>query len=86
MYNRRTDQTYCEAVANVLEVTDEEILSIACNRLRINIKQGTRQYMPWPPNLNNLCNVNKSESVMIKFLRNLTKIKLGSKHDADIYF
>ena len=42
MYNRKTDQTYCEAVANVLEVTDEEILSIACNRLRINIKQGTR--------------------------------------------
>ena len=42
--------------------------------------------MPWPPNLNNLCNVNKSESVMIKFLRNLTKIKLASKHDAEMYF
>ena len=42
MYNRRTDQTYCKEVANFLEVTDEEILSIACSRLRINIKQDTR--------------------------------------------
>ena len=42
--------------------------------------------MPWQPNLNDLCNENKSESVMIKFLRNLTKTKLGSKNDAEIYF
>ena len=42
--------------------------------------------MPCPPNLNDLCNENKSESVMIKFLRNLAKIKLGSKNDAEIHF
>ena len=42
MCNRRTGQTYCKEVANFLEVTEEETLSIACNRLRINIKQDTR--------------------------------------------
>ena len=34
----------------------------------------------------NLCNECKSESVMIRFLRNLTKTKLGSKNDAEICF
>ena len=86
VYSRRTGQTYYEAVLNGSEVTNEYILSIACNRLRINIKKDTRYYMPWPPNLNDLCNKNKSESVMIKFLRNLRKTKLGSKNDAEIYF
>ena len=62
VYSRRTGQTYYEAVPNGSEVTDEDILSIACNRLRINVKQDTRYYMPWPPKLNDLCNENKSES------------------------
>ena len=50
MYSRRTDQTYYKAVLNGSEVTDEDILSIACNLLQINIEQDTRYYMPWPPN------------------------------------
>ena len=37
VYSRRTGQTYYEAVLNGSEVTDEDILSIAYNRLRINI-------------------------------------------------
>ena len=86
VYSRRTGQTYYEAVLNGLEIADVDILFIACNRLRINIKQDTRYYMPWPPNLNDLCNECKSESVMIRFLRNLTKTKLGSKNDAEICF
>ena len=32
-----------------------------------------------------LCNENKSKSGMIKFLHSLTKTKLGSKNDAEIY-
>ena len=86
VYSRRTGQTYYEAVLNGLEVADVDILFIACNRLRINIKQDTRYYIPWPPNLNDLCNESKSESVMIRFLRNLTKTKLGSKNNAEICF
>ena len=85
MDSRRTDQTCYKAILNGSEVTDEDILSIACNRFQINIEQDTRYYMPWPPNLNNLCNENKSKSGMIKFLHNLTKTKLGSKNDAEIY-
>ena len=42
--------------------------------------------MPWPPSLNDLCKENKSESVMIKFPRNLTKTKLDSNNDAETYF
>ena len=37
------------------------------------------------PHFNGLCNENKSESVMIKFLCNLIKTKLGSENDAEIY-
>ena len=71
---------------NSSEVTDENILSIACNRLGLNIKQNTRYYMSWPPNLNDLCNENQSESVMIKFLGNLAKAKRGSKNETEIHF
>ena len=79
VYSRRTGQTYYNAVINGSEVTDKEILSIACKQLQINIKQDMQYSMPWPPNLNDLCYKNKSEFVMIKFLCNLTKTKLGSK-------
>ena len=41
VYSRRTGQTYYETVLNGSEVTDEDVLSIACNRLRINNKQDT---------------------------------------------
>ena len=82
VYSRRKGQTYYKAVLNGSEVT----LSIACNQLQIDIKQDKQYSKPWPPNLNDLCTENKSESVMIKFLHNLTKTKLGSKNDAEIYF
>ena len=42
--------------------------------------------MPWTPSLNDLCNENKLESVMIKFLRSLTKTKFASKNNAQTYF
>ena len=63
-----------------------KLITKACNRFRVNIKQDARHYMPWAPNINDLYHKNKSESVMIGFLRNLTKTKLGSKYDAEIYF
>ena len=60
VYNRRTGQTYQEAVLSGSEVTDEDIHPIAYNQLQINIKQDTPYYMPWPSNLDSLCTENKS--------------------------
>ena len=72
-------RTSYEVVLNDSDVTDEDIIYTACNLFRINVKQDTRYYMPWPPNLSDLCNENQSVPVMIKLFRYLTKTNLGSK-------
>ena len=59
VYSRRTGQVYYEVVVSGLEVTDEDILSIACNQFRINIKLNMPYYMPFPSNLDDLSTESK---------------------------